>query len=372
MNPVEKALRQLDAMQQRRTATAFLFGLLKKFGDDNGGALVSNLAYTGFVSVFPLLLILVTALVNVAAHDPSLRSQVIHGAMMQFPLVGKQLASNIHGLKRATAASLVIGLLLLVWGVMKLAQAGLFTMEQVWNLPGPARSGYFPRLGRSVAFLVILALGVIISTLLAGLVTYGHHVFAIRALAQCLAAFANVGLYYLGFRALTPKAVCPRELIPGAVAGGLFWTVLQAFGAYLVHRYLRSDSVYGIFATVLGLVAWIYLAAQAAVYAAEINVVLARKLWPRAIVQPPLTEADRASMVLQALQAQRRPEQHIEVTFTDRSAVSSPVIPATASPAGCPVTCSQQEAHQPDHQCREGQPPQHMDKEAQAAQDQHD
>jgi uncharacterized BrkB/YihY/UPF0761 family membrane protein len=71
--------------------------------------------------------------------------------------------------------------------------------------------------------------------------------------------------------------------------------VLQAVGAYLVHHDLRSDSVYGIFATVLGLVAWIYLAAETAVYAAEINVVLARRLWPRAIVQPPLTEADRVA-----------------------------------------------------------------------------
>lgn len=320
MNPVERALRRADAIQQRHTPTAFLFGVIKKFGDDNGGALVSNLAYTGFVSVFPLLLILVTVLVNIAARDPSLRTQVIHGATMQFPLIGRQLESNIHGLKRATAASLTVGLLLLVWGVTKLAQAGLFTMEQVWSLPGPARLGYFPRLGRSVLFLAILALGVIVSTLLAGLVTYGQHAFAIRALAQCLAAVANVGLYYLGFRALTPKAVRPRELVPGAVAGGLFWTMLQAFGAYLVHHYLRSNSVYGIFATVLGLVAWIYVAAQAAIYAAEINVVLARKLWPRAMVQPPLTEADRTSMTLQALQNQRRPEQQVEVTFNDHPA----------------------------------------------------
>jgi uncharacterized BrkB/YihY/UPF0761 family membrane protein len=125
-------------------------------------------------------------------------------------------------------------------------------------------------------------------------------------------------LYYLGFRALTPRAVRSRELIPGAVAGGLFWTALQALGAYLVHHDLRSDSACGIFATVLGLVGWIYLRAQAAVYAAEINAVLARKLCPRAMVQPPLTEADRASMTLQALQNQRRTEQQIEVTFDDR------------------------------------------------------
>jgi hypothetical protein len=60
------------------------------------------------------------------------------------------------------------------------------------------------------------------------------------------------------------------------------------------------------------------------VYSAEINVVLARRLWPRSIVQPPLTEADRASMALQALQNQRREEQQIDVTFSDRPPGSRP------------------------------------------------
>lgn len=318
MNPIEKVLRRADLAQQRRQPAAFLFGVIKKFGDDNGGVLVTNLAYAAFVSVFPLLLILVTALVNIAAGDPALRDQVISGAANQFPLIGKQLASNIHGLKQSTVTSLIIGLLVLVWGVTRLSQAGLFTMTQVWNLPGPARPGYLPRIGRSVLFLGVLAVGVAVSTLLAGLVTYGHHALAFRMLAQLLAALANVGLYLAGFRVLTPKGVPSHRLFPGAVTGGIIWTVLQALGAFLVHHYLHSDSVYGVFATVLGLVAWIYLAAETTVYSAEVNVVLARQLWPRALIQPPLTEADRASMALQALQNQRRPEQQVQVSFSDR------------------------------------------------------
>jgi YihY family inner membrane protein len=332
MNPVEKAVRRADAAQRQHTPTAFLFGVVKKFGDDNGGALVGNLAYTAFVSVFPLLLILVTVLVNIAAGDPSLRNRVISAATTQFPLIGKQLAHNIHGLKRATVASLIVGLLLLVWGVTRLAQAGLFTMAQVWNLPGPARPGYVPRLARSVVFLGVLALGVVVSSLLAGLVTYGHHALVFRMLAQALAGLANIGLYVAGLRVLTPNDVRSRQLVPGAVAGGIVWTGLQAGGAYLVHHDLRSDSVYGIFATVLGLLAWIYLGSETAVYSAEINVVLARRLWPRAMVQPPLTEADRVSMALQALQNQRRPEQQVEVTFTDQPAGASAAPPTPAMP----------------------------------------
>jgi uncharacterized BrkB/YihY/UPF0761 family membrane protein len=143
-------------------------------------------------------------------------------------------------------------------------------------------------------------------------------------LLQALAVAANIGMYFIAFRVLTPKGVYARKLLPGAIAGGAAWTALQALGTFLVHHFLHTDSVYGVFATVLGLLAWIYLGAEIAVYAAEINVVLARRLWPRTIVQPPLTKADRTVMAGQALQNQRRDDQHIAVSFDDRP-------PATAA-----------------------------------------
>ena len=323
MNPVERVIRRVDTAQQRRRVSAFTLGVIKKYGDDNGGALASNLAHSAFITVFPLLMILVTVLVAVASGAPSLRHAVLHAVAKQFPLVGQTLVGNIHKLQRSSTISLLVGLLLVTWGATGLAQAGLFTMAQVWNLPGPARPGFVPRLGRAVLFIAVLGVGVVGGTLLTGLVTYGHNkviaVALVRVLASLvLAALVNVGLYLACFRILTPKGVATRSLVPGAVAGGLAWTALQASAALVVHHYLHTASVYGIFATVLVLYAWIYLGVQITVYAAEVNVVMTRRLWPRAIVQPPLTEADRASMALQALQNQRREEQDVAVTFHDR------------------------------------------------------
>jgi YihY family inner membrane protein len=323
MNPVERVIRRVDTAQQERRVSAFIFGVIKKYGDDNGGALASNLAHSAFVTVFPLLMILVTVLVAVASGAPSLRHAVLHAVAKQFPFVGQTLVGNIHKLQRSSTTSLVVGLLLVMWGAAGLAQAGLFTMAQVWNLPGPARPGYVPRLGRAVLFLAVLGVGVVGGTFLTGLVTYGHNkviaVALVRVLASLvLASLVNIGLYLACFRILTPKGVATRSLVPGAVAGGLAWTALQAAAALIVHHYLHTASVYGIFATVLVLYAWIYLGVQITVYAAEVNVVMTRRLWPRAIVQPPLTEADRASMALQALQNQRREEQDVAVTFHDR------------------------------------------------------
>ena len=316
MNPVERVARRIDAAQQRFRPAALTFGVMKKFGDDNAGTLVSALAFAAFVCVFPLLLVLITVLNIVLAGDQGARKALLNSALSQFPVIGNQLGHNIHGLQRSSVIGLVIGLLGLLWGSTGLAQAGLFSMAQIWNLPGPERPNYVKRLGRSFVFLAVLGSGLVVSTGLASSGTFGRHNSGLGIVSEVLAVLVNIVMYFLVFRTLTPKAVDRRKLLPGAVLGGVAWTILQAVGGYLIGHDLRHDSVtYGVFGIVLGLLAWIYLGSEITVYAAEFNTVLARHLWPRGMVQPPLTEADQRSMALQATQNQRRPEQEVSVGF---------------------------------------------------------
>jgi uncharacterized BrkB/YihY/UPF0761 family membrane protein len=92
---------------------------------------------------------------------------------------------------------------------------------------------------------------------------------------------------------------------------------MQTVGGYLVGRYVRSASpVYGFFALFLGLIFWIYLGAQVTLYCAEMNVVLARRWWPRGLVQPPLTAADQEALVALAKEEQRFKEEDVEVRFS--------------------------------------------------------
>jgi YihY family inner membrane protein len=318
MKRLEGVLRRVDGFQQRHGALGLFFGVVKKFGDDNAGVLASNLAYSAFGAVFPLLLFLVTILGLVLAGDPGVRDKVIHSALAEFPIIGNQLGSNVHALQKGSAIALAIALFGLLWSATGLAQAGLFTMAQVWNLPGPVRPNYPRRLLRSLGFLAVLALGLMVTTFLASFGSFSGHGLASAIGAGLVAAMVNVGQYLLAFRVTTPKAVPTRRLWPGVVVGGIGWTILQVVGGYLVGHELRDTSqVYGTFAVVLGLLAWIYLGVQLSVYAAELNPVLAHRLWPRAIVQPPLTSADQRSLALQAEQNQRRPEQRVEVGFTE-------------------------------------------------------
>ena len=318
MNVFERTARRLDEAQQQHRPTAVLCGVVKKFGDDNAGVLVSNLAYSAFLALFPLLLILVTVLGVVLSDHPSAEHAVLHSTFADFPIVGSQLGNNIHALRRGSVLGLTIGLIGLLWGSIGLAQSGLFAMAQVWNLPGPDRPNYFKRLGRGITFLAVLGLGLILSTFLASFGTFGRHNVMLGLVAELLAVLVNMVQYLLAFRVLTPKVVTTSLLLPGAVVGGIAWTCLLAVGGYLIGHDLRNDSaIYGLFGIVLGLLAWVYLGTEISIYAAELNTVLAERLWPRAMVQPPLTEADQHVLALQATQNRRRPEQQVKVMFTE-------------------------------------------------------
>jgi YihY family inner membrane protein len=317
MNVFERFLRSVDRFQQRHTATAFIYGVIKKYGDDNASTLVNSLAYTAFGSLFVLLLLLVTILSLVLSSHPALERQVLNSTFGQFPIIGTDLQNNIKALHRHSAISLIISILGLIWGSLALAQNGIFTMSQVWNLPGPERPNYPKRLARSVSFLLVLAVGLVTSTFLAATVPAVHGGSRLLAVGGGAAsALVNFGLYLFAFDVLTPAKIPLRHLAPGAAVAGVGWTILQALGGFVVGHYLKNgSSVYGLFAIVLGLFAWLYLITELTVYAAELNVVLVRHLWPRGMVQPPLTEADRRSLAAQAVQNQRRPEQRVEVFF---------------------------------------------------------
>ncbi|HLI16225.1 MAG TPA: YihY/virulence factor BrkB family protein [Acidimicrobiales bacterium] len=304
MELLKRAVRRLDAFQQRHLLPALVLALVRKYGEDGAGALSVQLTYALFLTVFPLLLLLVTVLGLVLSGDAAARERVLHSAFAEFPVVGQQLRENIHAMRRNSAFGLAVGLGGLVYGATGLAQTGLHAMAEVWGIPRSARPRRAARLARSVAFLAVLGAGLVVTTFLSAFGTFGQHVSLwLAAAGEVLAAILNAGLYWSVFRVLTPRRPEARrlDLVPGAVAGGIAWTVLQAFGGYLVgHDLRRASATYGVFGTVLGLVAWIALGAKLTLYAAELNTVLARRLWPRSLLEAPRPRADAETLELGA------------------------------------------------------------------------
>jgi YihY family inner membrane protein len=285
---IRRLLAAVDGWQQRHAWAAFPLAVVNKFGRDRGGSLAALIAYYGFLSLFPLLLVAITVLGYVLAGHPALQASAETSILGRFPVIGDQLHANVNHPLTGHPLGLAVGVAGLLWGSLGVTQAGQYAMAQVWDVPDEMRPGFLARLGRGGAFLGVLAMSAVVTTGLSGLASFDSGVPAAAAVAgPVLATAANVGLYLLGFRVLTPAGVPTRQLWPGAIVGGLGWEVLQVAGGYLVgHQLQHASAVYGLFGLVLGLISWIYLGAQLSLYSAEVNVVAAKRLWPRPLMQP--------------------------------------------------------------------------------------
>jgi membrane protein len=93
---IERVLRALDRFQQRHGVLGFPVGVVKKFGDDQAGKHAALLAYYGFLSLFPLLLVFATLLGYALANNQELQRQVIETVVAQVPVLGSQLQDSLQ------------------------------------------------------------------------------------------------------------------------------------------------------------------------------------------------------------------------------------------------------------------------------------
>jgi YihY family inner membrane protein len=313
-------LHAFDRAQQRRRRLSFLLAVVKKFSDDQAGQLAALISYYAFVSIFPLLLVFVTVLGFILQNDPAERERILNGALGQVPLIRDQL--KLHSLKGSPTA-LAIGVFGALSAGMGITSAAQTAFNRIWHVPFKHRPNFiFSRL-RGLAVLAILGAMVIVSSAVAGFVGAASH-GAVAVVAGIVLALAlNLAAFLLGFKVLTAADVGWRELLPGAIAAAVFWQLLQLLGGYYVEHLLkRTGPLYGVFALVLGLLAWLYIGAQLTIFAAEINVVRARHLWPRSLFGDPLVEADKKALSESAETEERVPEENVEVDF-DGPPVSS-------------------------------------------------
>jgi uncharacterized BrkB/YihY/UPF0761 family membrane protein len=141
-------------------------------------------------------------------------------------VVGQQIKTQLGSIP-GTGLPLIIGAVLLLLGARGVANAMQNALCEVWGIPRESRPG-FPM----------------------------SHVWSFALL-----------------------------LTVGALIAAVIWQVLQVAGGYVIsHQPHRANELYGTFGVVIGLVAWLYLQAEATVWAAEVDVVLAKGLWPVSVL----------------------------------------------------------------------------------------
>jgi YihY family inner membrane protein len=317
---------RLDAFQQRHRWAGFPLAVVYKFAEDQGPYLAALITYYGFLALFPLLLLLASILGFVLQDDPELQQRVLDSTLSQFPVIGDQLGDP-HGLQ-GSGAAIVTGAVVALYGALGVGHAVQNALNVAWAVPRHRRPNPLHLRFRGLLFLVIGAAAVIVTTVLSAVGgdpgAFGADVARSRSLLAVLIALAvNTAIFVVAFRVGTVQRTTFRNLLPGAVTASIVWQLLQVFGTVYVGNVVKgTGATYGAFALVLGLLAWLYLAAVGIVISAEINVVRAKRLYPRALLTPftdnvDLTAADRSVYTDAATAQTAKGFQTISVHFDD-------------------------------------------------------
>jgi uncharacterized BrkB/YihY/UPF0761 family membrane protein len=312
---------RLDQYQRKHQWAGFPLAVGYKYFDDFGAYLAALLTYYGFVSLFPLLLLLSTILGFVLSGDQALQHEVLASALHQFPLIGGDLAQPKH--LGGGTTGLIVGIAGCLYGGLGVAQAFQYATNTVWGVPRNNRPNPFHARGRSLVLLATTGLALMGTTVLS--ILGGGGVGAVGAVSRFLALAASViigsAVSVFAFRFAAARRLSVRDVAPGAISAALIWQLLQSVGVvYVRHVVKHATATNAVFAIVLGLVAFLYVIATAILLCMEINVVRVSRMHPRALLTPftdnvTLTPGDRRSYTRQAKAQRSKGFEHVDVKF---------------------------------------------------------
>ena len=248
---------------------------IEGFRKHRSGRNAALISHFGFISVFPLLLVFTTVLGFVLQNNAKLLTDIKDSALAQLPFVGSQIATDPSKLE-GNALVLILGVVISLWGGMKAFVAVHGALDDIAEIPLDDRANLF--VTRLHALLGILYVGgaQIGAAILASIATITNIAVVGTVLLLAGAVAINAGVLALSYRWLRTTRPTWHSVAPGAIAGGVLFAALQAFGVAIVGRAIaKASPVYGKdFASVIGLLTWLSLHAMISLGGAELNAAL--------------------------------------------------------------------------------------------------
>lgn len=317
----EATIGPADRLQRRHPILGFPIAVVYKYFDDFGGYLCALLTYYGFLSLFPSLLLLSTAVGFVLQGQPEWQERILDSALSEFPIVGDELRST--GTLGGGPIGLLIGGLAALYGGLGVGQALQYASNTAWMIPRNSRPNPFASRGRGLLLLAVAAVTIVVTT---GLTTYLQQLVSggYTAWAITIASIAlNTVVIGVVFIISTTRPLDLPDVLPGAALAALAWQGMQIVGAFYVSTVIeRASNLNSVFALVLGLLVFLYTMAVVVMLCVEVNVVRKEHLWPRALLTPftdqvVLTGADQRAYSRHAEAQRLKGFQRIDVFFDD-------------------------------------------------------
>jgi membrane protein len=238
----------------------------ERFGAVGGGPLSSSIALSTFVSLFPLLLVVIAVLGFVSSSDSGFAVRLV-GELGVRGKAADTVRDALETAEGSRSAASIVGLGGLLWsglGVVGSLQAAL---NAVWQVKGRGLMDKLVALrwlvGAGALFLSTAALGPVLR------IAPGP----VKPVTILVGIALTTVLFVWTYTSLGNTNVGWRTHLPGAVLVAVGFEILKAIGALYVPRAVASASaLYGSLGVVFAVLAWLLIYGRLIVYGAVVNV----------------------------------------------------------------------------------------------------
>jgi membrane protein len=239
----------------------------ERFGAIGGGPLSSSITLAMFLSLFPLLLVVIAVLGFLSAGRADFTSDVISELGLRGE-AAQAVEDAIAIAEDSRQAASILGLLGLLWAGLAVVGALQAALNAAWQVTG---RGLLDRvvalkwlLGAGTLFLATAALGPVLNWL-PGWLRIGN---------VAIGAAVTTILFLWTYTALGNSSVGWRVHLPGALVVAVGFEALKLVGALYVPRLVSgSSALYGSIGVVFATLAWLAIYARLIVHGAVLNVV---------------------------------------------------------------------------------------------------
>ncbi len=268
-------------VRQRSRFADFVISAIDGFKRHRTSRNAALLAHYGFLSVFPLIIALTTVLGFVLQNNTHLRTTIVNSAMANVPIIGQTIGSDpskLHG----NIIVLIVGLATTLWAGTKAFVAAQNGMNDIWEIPDDERPKLAQSRLRALVGIAVVGVSQIASGIVSGLIGVSGLAVGLLALLVIVSIAINIAALMASYRVLTARRLTRAQLLPGAIGAGIVFSILQVVGGALVIRATKNaQSVYGTFASVIGLLTWLSFHSIVALLGVEANAALDRDRFDR-------------------------------------------------------------------------------------------
>lgn len=314
MNRITKLTQYIDAFQRRHTITGFVYAVIKKYSQDNCVYQSVLITYYGFLSLFPLLVILTSLTKLLLKNNPSLREKIINNTVHYFPIIGNQLHDSIRSSNK-TGLALMLSLVIMLYGARGVANVLQYSLSSLWYTPQFKMASFIKNLLRSIGIIVVGGVGLLIASIVSGYASIPGNALFIKLITTAGSLIFLWLTFIFIFKLAIARHKTIRQVLVGSAITAIGLQILQLLGGFImVHELKGLSSIYGTFALVVGLLFWIYLQAEVLLYAAEVDVIRAYHLFPRSFVGN-LTKGDKTVYRKQVASKSQSVNEKIVINF---------------------------------------------------------